>query len=99
MVYESHLPSSYVPPQIWAKAQQHSVRPHVSTLTSRLTIFVALIGEDSRDVSTLRWTFVAATARGNPELVDLSSLLDEAVLQLRKDVPLQLVVDMFRKMV
>ena len=76
-----------------------SVRPHFHTLTNRLTILVALIGEDSRDVSALRWTFVAATARGNPELVDLSSLLDEAVLQLRKDVPLQLVVDMFRKMV
>ena len=51
------------------------------------------------DLPHRRWTFVAATARQHPELLDLSSLLDEAVLQLRKEVPLELVVDMFKKMV
>ena len=32
-------------------------------------------------------------------MVNLSGLLEEAVLQLRKDVPLELVVNMFQKMV
>ncbi|KIP04518.1 hypothetical protein PHLGIDRAFT_109438 [Phlebiopsis gigantea 11061_1 CR5-6] len=47
---------------------------------------------------TQQWTFIKSAARANPELVNLSSLLDEAVLQLRKEVPLQLVVNMFQKM-
>lgn len=47
---------------------------------------------------TQRWTFIKAEASANPELVDLAPLLDEAVLQLRKEVPLQLVVNMFQKM-
>ena len=46
-----------------------------------------------------RWTFNRTTSSANLELVNLSPLLDEAVLQLRKDVPLQLVVSMFQKMV
>ena len=37
--------------------------------------------------------------RDNAPVIDLSGLLEEAVLQLRKDVPLELVVDMFQKMV
>ena len=32
-------------------------------------------------------------------MVNLSGLLEEAVLQLRKDVPLELVVNMFQKLV
>ena len=32
-------------------------------------------------------------------MTDLSGLLEGAVLQLRPDVPLELVVDMFQKMV
>ena len=34
-----------------------------------------------------------------PDVVNLSPLLEEAVLQLRKDVPLELVVTMFQKLV
>ena len=45
------------------------------------------------------WTFIKDVAAANPELVNLAPLLDEAVLQLRKGVPLQLVVNMFQKMV
>ena len=37
--------------------------------------------------------------QGDSGLVNLSGLLEEAVLQLRKDVPLELVVNMFQKMV
>ncbi|GJE98065.1 Cl-channel protein [Phanerochaete sordida] len=45
------------------------------------------------------WTFVrGAAAAGGGERVDLAPLLDPATLQLRKDVPLQLVVNMFQKM-
>ena len=36
---------------------------------------------------------------GSEGTVNLSELLEEAVLQLRKDVPLELVVEMFQKMV
>lgn len=45
------------------------------------------------------WTFIEKVAAANPELVDLSPLLEGVALQLRKDVPLQLVVNMFQKMV
>lgn len=38
-------------------------------------------------------------AEGDSSLLNLSSLLEEAVLQLRKDVPLELVVNMFQKLV
>lgn len=42
----------------------------------------------------------AQNGRGHaPDAVDLTSLLEEAVLQLRKDVPLELVVNMFQKLV
>ncbi len=36
---------------------------------------------------------------GGSEMINLSHLLEEAVLQLRKDVPLELVVNMFQKLV
>ncbi len=37
--------------------------------------------------------------QGDNGMVNLSSLLEEAALQLRKDVPLELVVNMFQKLV
>lgn len=48
-----------------------------------------------------RCTFVppSQAAEGDSSLLNLSSLLEEAVLQLRKDVPLELVVNMFQKLV
>lgn len=59
-----------------------------------------LVSEDPDGALTeaRRWTFVKAAAAADSELVNLAPLLDEAVLQLRKDVPLQLVVNMFQKM-
>ncbi|KAI0681933.1 chloride channel [Cerioporus squamosus] len=38
------------------------------------------------------------TDQGDNEMINLSHLLEEAVLQLRKDVPLELVVNMFQKL-
>ena len=45
-----------------------------------------------------KFTFSQSMSQ-TPEVVNLASLLEEAVLQLRKEVPLQLVVTMFQKMV
>ncbi|OJT09778.1 H(+)/Cl(-) exchange transporter 3 [Trametes pubescens] len=47
-----------------------------------------------------RCTFVPPShaAEGDSSVLNLSSLLEEAVLQLRKDVPLELVVNMFQKL-
>jgi len=45
-----------------------------------------------------RCTFSKDVAAVDTEFINLSSLLDEAVLQMRKEVPLQLVVNMFQKM-
>ncbi|KAI0091504.1 chloride channel [Irpex rosettiformis] len=67
-------------------------------IRDKVRAYLDLLSTEADDVSHGSWTFVAATARQNPEFLDLSSLLDEAVLQLRKEVPLQLVVDMFKKM-
>ncbi len=69
-----------------------------SPLMNRPADFLSTEAE-AEDISNRQWTFTAAIARQNPEFVDLSPLLDEAVLQLRKEVPLQLVVEMFKKMV
>ena len=46
-----------------------------------------------------QWTFIRDVAASNSEMINLAPLLDQAVLQLRKEVPLQLVVNMFQKMV
>ena len=46
-----------------------------------------------------RFTFSAPNASRYPEAVNMSDLLEESVLQLRKEVPLQIVVNMFQKMV
>ena len=54
---------------------------------------------DAALIEQQKWTFNRATSSANLELVNLSPFLDEAVLQLRKEVPLQLVVNMFQKMV
>ena len=55
-------------------------------------------GEDGQG-GQRRFTFSQPRAAENPEVIDLSTLLEDSVLQLRKDVPLQLVVTMFQKMV
>ena len=71
-------------------------------LIRRLTWFVERLTTEDVDGAlneTQHWTFIKSISRSNPELVNLSPLLDDAVLQLRKEVPLQLVVNMFQKMV
>lgn len=54
-----------------------------------------MISEDGQR----KCTFSKDVAAIDPDFINLSSLLDEAVLQMRKEVPLQLVVNMFQKMV
>lgn len=58
-----------------------------------------LVAEDASSGVQRPCTFSKLVVASNPDVFDLSSLLDDTVLQLRKDVPLQLVVNMFQKMV
>ncbi len=58
-----------------------------------------LVAKETEENALRRCTFSQDVAAANPDMVNLSSLLEEAVLQLRKEVPLQLVVNMFQKMV
>lgn len=58
-----------------------------------------LLAEDATSGVERRCTFSKELAASQPEIADLSGLLDDTVLQLRKEVPLQLVVNMFQKMV
>lgn len=46
-----------------------------------------------------KWSFDQRLAEAEPGITNLSVLLEGAVLQLRKEMPLQLVVNMFQKMV
>ncbi|RDX51224.1 hypothetical protein OH76DRAFT_1378993 [Lentinus brumalis] len=57
-----------------------------------------LLAEDSS--MDRRCTFLPPSRadEGGSEMINLSHLLEEAVLQLRKDVPLELVVNMFQKL-
>ncbi|KAK7685663.1 hypothetical protein QCA50_011007 [Cerrena zonata] len=57
-----------------------------------------LLSDDAASGVQRICTFSKHAAANNPDLVDLSDLIDDTVLQLRKDVPLQLVVNMFQKM-
>ncbi|PSR74313.1 hypothetical protein PHLCEN_2v9930 [Hermanssonia centrifuga] len=57
-----------------------------------------LVAKETAENALRRCTFSQDIAAANPDMVNLSSLLEEAVLQLRKEVPLQLVVNMFQKM-
>ncbi|KAJ7035598.1 Cl-channel protein [Mycena alexandri] len=61
----------------------------------RLAIAPLLLEESER---SKRCVFSQHTSSNAEEQVDLSSLLEEAVLQLRKEVPKELVVSMFQKL-
>ncbi|KAF8196803.1 chloride channel [Mycena galopus ATCC 62051] len=61
----------------------------------RLTIAPLLL-EDSQRAK--RCVFSSRISSGPDEEVDLSALLEEAILQLRQEVPKELVVNMFQKM-
>lgn len=58
---------------------------------------LVVAGEEPEQIS--KCTFSREVAATDSELVNLSPLLDEAVLQLRKEVPLEVVVSMFQKLV
>jgi len=45
-----------------------------------------------------RCTFAAHPTEANAAVIDLSPLLEDSVLQLRKEMPLELVVSMFQKL-
>ncbi|KAI0079343.1 Cl-channel protein [Panus rudis PR-1116 ss-1] len=69
------------------------------TVREKVKTFIEpLVEEDAASSTNRRCTFSKAVASADPDAVDLSGLLDDTVLQLRKEVPLQLVVNMFQKM-
>ncbi|KAJ6624915.1 Cl-channel protein [Mycena sp. CBHHK59/15] len=57
-----------------------------------------LLEEDVNSQRSRRCTFSAHNPSAPEEQVDLSGLLEEAVLQLRQEVPKELVVSMFQKL-
>lgn len=57
-----------------------------------------LVAEDAATGSVRRCTFSKDASAAGSDIINLSSLLDEAVLQLRNEVPLQVVVNMFQRM-
>ncbi|TBU47598.1 chloride channel [Dichomitus squalens] len=59
---------------------------------------VGLIADDPSMEQRCTFLPPSRTGQGDSGMVNLSNLLEEAVLQLRKDVPLELVVSMFQKM-
>jgi chloride channel 3/4/5 len=56
-----------------------------------------LLSEDSE--KSKRCVFSQQSSSSAEEQIDLSGLLEEAVLQLRQEVPKELVVNMFQKLV
>ncbi|OBZ72416.1 hypothetical protein A0H81_07821 [Grifola frondosa] len=57
-----------------------------------------LVAEDAASGNERRCTFLPPRNGGAADMLNLSSIFEEAVLQLRKDVPLELVVNMFHKL-
>ncbi|KAH9943797.1 chloride channel [Amylocystis lapponica] len=62
------------------------------------TAMEPLLAEDAASGNRRNCTFYARAATADPHIVDLSSVLEDAVLKLRKEVPLELVVSMFQKL-
>ena len=58
-----------------------------------------LIAEDLASGQRRRCTFASRDTPTEPELVDLSEVLEDAVLQMRPEMPLELVVSTFQKLV
>ena len=58
-----------------------------------------LLGERSPTELAQECTFSSAHATLEPGLINLSSLMEVSVLELRTEVPLELVVNMIQKMV
>jgi len=57
-----------------------------------------LLSEDATSGAQRRCTFVTRPSASDVNLLNLSPVLEESVLQLRKEVPLELVVSMFQKL-
>ncbi|KAI0923449.1 hypothetical protein AcW1_006407 [Taiwanofungus camphoratus] len=62
------------------------------------TCLEPLLAEDLASGSRRKCTFISQPNAGDANLINLSHVLEEAVLQLRKDVPLEMVVSMFQKL-
>lgn len=58
-----------------------------------------LIAEDLASGQRRRCTFASSDTPTEPDLVDLSEVLEDAVLQMRPEMPLELVVSTFQKLV
>ena len=72
------------------------------TCLSPLTLTIPteqLFSERSLTELTRECTFSRTYAASEPDLIDLSSLMEVSVLELRTEVPLELVVNMIHKMV
>jgi len=58
----------------------------------------SVLAEDAASGMHRKCTFSSRAASADGDLIDLSDVLEEAVLKLRKEVPLELVVSMFQKL-
>lgn len=58
-----------------------------------------LFSQDPAPAPTRRCTFSSRRSGLDSDLEDLSDVIEEAVLQLRKELPQELVVNMFQKLV
>lgn len=66
----------------------------------RLAIAIdCIFSQEPAPSPTRRCTFLSRRATTEYDLEDLSDVVEEAVLQLRKEQPQELVVDMFQKLV
>ena len=76
----------------------------VNELTHRFGLTVrsrvdTLIAEDLASGQRRRCTFASRDTPTESDLVDLSEVLEDAVLQMRPEMPLELVVSTFQKLV
>jgi len=66
---------------------------------TRDKLIKTLFAREPATLSTRRCTFSSRFSSAEDNLENLSNLVEEAILQLRKEQPQELVVDMFQKLV
>lgn len=66
---------------------------------TRDKLLESFFAREPATLSTRRCTFSSRRSAAEDNLENLSSLVEEAILQLRKEQPQELVVDMFQKLV
>ena len=76
-----------------------SSRLFLPPLPSLTTSTEQLLSERSPTELAQECTFINTYAMSEPDLIDLSSLMEVSVLELRTEVPLELVVNTIQKMV